>query len=113
MPKDESHCVSFAILLAAMILLKRQVFLNYSKLNAVLEAKCRHQIEMMVFETENENEILFLSESTDEIEVREEEKDEELEKEFLEELNGIRLEEDTVTSDDWEDFIIEKVSKKR
>ncbi|RCH86344.1 hypothetical protein CU097_009498, partial [Rhizopus azygosporus] len=68
MPKDESHYVSFAILLAAMPSLKRQVFLNYSRLNAVLEAKCRHQIEMMAFETENENELLFLSESTEEME---------------------------------------------
>jgi hypothetical protein len=103
MPKDESHCASFATLLAAMLSLKRLVFLNYSKLNAVLEAKYRHQFEMMTFETEDENEFLFLSESTEEIEAREE-KDEELEKESLEELNGIKLKEDIITSDDWEDY---------
>ncbi|KAL4214189.1 hypothetical protein AB4K20DRAFT_1879200 [Rhizopus microsporus] len=49
MPKNESQCVPFAILLAAMLSLKRRVFLNYSKLNAVFEAKCRHQIEMNSF----------------------------------------------------------------
>ncbi|ORE22056.1 hypothetical protein BCV71DRAFT_272505 [Rhizopus microsporus] len=76
MPKNESQCVPFAILLAAMLSLKRRVFLNYK------------------------------------IEAREEEKYEELEKELLEELNGINLEEDIVTSDDWKTLSLKKYPRK-
>lgn len=119
MPKDETHCASFAVLLVAMLSLKRRAFLNYSKLNAILEAKSRYEIEMMNFDPEDENDFVFRSESTEEIEARENDKnnekemDGELEEELLNELNDIKLEEDIVTSSDWEDFIMKKISRKR
>lgn len=118
MPKDETQCASFAVLLVAMLSLKRRAFLNYSKLNAILEAKSRYEIEMMNFDPEDENDFVFRSESTEEIEARENDKnnkkemDGELEEE-LNELNDIKLEEDIVTSSDWEDFIMKKISRKR
>ncbi|CEG84014.1 hypothetical protein RMATCC62417_17871 [Rhizopus microsporus] len=67
MPKDETHCTSFAVLLAAMLSLKRQAFLNYGKLYAILEVKSRYEIEMMTFNPEDENDFVFRSESTEEI----------------------------------------------
>ncbi|CAO3686209.1 unnamed protein product [Rhizopus stolonifer] len=90
-----------------------------NKLNAILEAKTRYEIEMMNFDPDDENAFVFRSESTEEIEARENDKDNEkemdgeLEEELLNKLNGIKLEEGIVTSSDWEDFIIKKISRKR
>ncbi|KAI7904577.1 uncharacterized protein BX663DRAFT_541591 [Cokeromyces recurvatus] len=94
-------------------------YVHRSKLNAILEAKYRYEIEMMTFDSQDENDFLFRSESTEEIEAREKyknnakEMDQDLEKELLSELDGITLEEDIITSSDWKDFILEKMSKKR
>lgn len=65
-PAEETHAASFVRLLLAIVSLKRLVLLNYSKLNATLETKYRHEIEMAKFSSDDDNdEIQLRSDSTD------------------------------------------------
>ncbi|KAI9470529.1 MAG: hypothetical protein EXX96DRAFT_622742 [Benjaminiella poitrasii] len=115
MPKDETHCASFAIILSAMISLNRLVVLNYTKLNAIIEAKARYKVEMMEFDFQDSDGFTFSSESTkgEEDEEDEQEMCLDLENEIIKELEDITFEEDLVTGTDWEDFMLIKTAKKK
>lgn len=71
---------------------------NYTKLNIILEAKYAHELETMYFSSDDETN--FRSDSTAGLE-------------HQEEIQTIEPEADVVTFEDWEEFIMEKTSKKR
>ncbi|KAG1136936.1 hypothetical protein G6F37_011625 [Rhizopus arrhizus] len=71
MPKEETHTASFAISLAAILSLKRLVFINYTKLNTVLEIKHTHELQTMQFFEEDE--FILRSDSTEGYENQEDE----------------------------------------
>ncbi|KAI9247109.1 hypothetical protein EDC94DRAFT_664736 [Helicostylum pulchrum] len=78
----------------------------------VRKAKSRYAIEMMTFEAEDDT--LYESQSSDGSETNNEMyMDKELEEKILCDLKNIKLDEDIVTSDDWEDFIMHKTPNKR
>lgn len=114
-PKDETHAASFAHLLAAVLSLRRLVYLNYTKLNVILEAKYTYEIETMYFESDSETN--FRSDSTAGLEYEERTDsniiDDELETQILHTLCDVKPETDVVTLKNWEELILEKTSKKR
>ncbi|GAN04164.1 hypothetical protein MAM1_0056c03624 [Mucor ambiguus] len=59
MPKDENHIASFANVLAAVLSLRRLVYLNYGKLNTILVAKYAHQSDTTHFSIDNESNFRF------------------------------------------------------
>ncbi|KAG1296131.1 hypothetical protein G6F66_003737 [Rhizopus arrhizus] len=112
MPKEETHTASFAISLAAILSLKRLVFINYTKLNTVLEIKHTHELQTMQFFEEDE--FNLRSDSTEGYENQEDEYetnaiDPHLESDILSALDQIETdsEEDIVNFKDWEKFIME------
>ena len=112
MPKEETHTASFAISLAAILSLKRLVFINYTKLNTVLEIKHTHELQTMQFFEEDE--FNLRSDSTEGYENQEDEYktnaiDPHLESDILSALDQIETdsEEDIVNFKDWEEFIME------
>lgn len=113
MPKEETHTASFAISLAAILSLKRLVFINYTKLNTVLEIKHTHELQTMQFFEEDE--FNLRSDSTEGYENQEDEYetnaiDPHLESDILSALDQIETdsEEDIVNFKDWEEFIMER-----
>lgn len=123
MPKDEIHAVSFAHVLAAVVSLRRLLYSNYKKLNIIREAKYAHKLEAMFFSSDDE--FNFRSDSTADLEHKEEIQtidaqtssyriiDAELETHIIQALCNIKPEADVVTFKDWEEFILERTSKKR
>ncbi|KAG1166784.1 hypothetical protein G6F55_005953 [Rhizopus delemar] len=121
--KDEFHAASFAHVLVAVLSLRRLVYSNYTKLNIILEAKYAHELETMYFSSDDE--INFRSDSTADLEHKEEIQtidaqtssfriiDAELEAHIIQDLCDIEPETDVVTFKDWEEFILERASKKR
>ncbi|CAO3645412.1 unnamed protein product [Mucor hiemalis] len=101
-PKDESHAASFAHLLAAVLSLRRLVYLNYTKLNIILEAK------YATAGLEYEESLESNEERTDSNMIHDE-----LETQILHTLCDVKLETDVVTLKNWEEFILEKTSKMR
>ncbi|KAI8638294.1 hypothetical protein BD408DRAFT_423303 [Parasitella parasitica] len=123
MPKEETHAASFAHVLAAVLSLRRLVHSNYTKLNIILEAKYAHELETMYFSSDDETN--FRSDSTAGLEHQEKIQtidaqtsscqiiDAELETHIIQALCDIEPEADIVTFEDWEEFIMERTSKKR
>ncbi|KAI8069132.1 uncharacterized protein B0P05DRAFT_551662 [Gilbertella persicaria] len=118
MPKEETHTASFARLLAAVLSLKRLVLVNYTKLNTVLETK--HSYELQTMQFSQEDEFNLRSDSTEEYEAQEDERetatiDVHLESDILSALDEIEtdLEEDIVTFKDWEEFMMERGRKRK
>ncbi|KAI8063437.1 uncharacterized protein B0P05DRAFT_555882 [Gilbertella persicaria] len=120
-PAEETHAASFARLLLAVLSLKRLVMINYSKLNAALETKYRYEIEMAKFSTDDDiDETQLRSDSTAGWDIEEDndwmvddETDYILREEVLSVLKNTKLEEDIITYNDWEEFVMERVSNKR
>lgn len=120
-PAEETHAASFARLLLAIVSLKRLVLLNYSKLNATLEAKYRYEIEMAKFSSDDDkDDIQLRSDSTAGWDPEVEDNDWiddtidlGLKEEVLSALKDIKLEDGIITYNDWEEFVVERVSKKR
>ncbi|KAI7898814.1 uncharacterized protein BX663DRAFT_489759 [Cokeromyces recurvatus] len=108
-PKNENHTASFAHVLAAVLSLRRLVYLNYTKLNTILEAKYAHELEKMYFSSDNE--LYFRSDSSADEEQQEEIKtnshktiDPELETNIIQALCNIKSEEDYNCSSRLNDF---------
>ncbi|CAO0801908.1 unnamed protein product [Mucor circinelloides] len=122
-PKEETHAASFARVLTAVLSLRRLVYSNYTKLNIILEAKYAHGLETMYFSSDDETN--FRSDSAAGLEHQEEIQtidaqtsscriiDAELETHIIQALCDIKSEADVVTFKDWEEFIMERTSKKR
>ncbi|KAL9556678.1 hypothetical protein MBANPS3_001764 [Mucor bainieri] len=121
-PKDENHTAAFAKILAAVLSLRRLVYLNYDKLNTILEAKYAHQLDTMHFSSDNESN--FRSDSTEGLQQQDESLealetgddvfiDSELESQILHFISKIKVEDDVVTSKDWEELILLRTSRKR
>lgn len=121
--KDEFLAASFAHVLAAVLSLSQLVYSNSTKLNIILEAKYAHELETMYFSSDEE--VNFRSDSTADLEHMEEIQtidaqtssfriiDAELETHIIQALCDIEPETDVVTFKDWEEFILERASKKR
>ncbi|KAG2210274.1 hypothetical protein INT47_003259 [Mucor saturninus] len=62
-PKESGHGATFARLLAAVLSLRRLVYLNYKKLNNLLQTKQSYSLEQLYF-SEDDEDILFKSDST-------------------------------------------------
>ncbi|KAK4512947.1 uncharacterized protein ATC70_003658 [Mucor velutinosus] len=120
-PKDENHAASFANVLAAVLSLRRLVYLNYAKLNTILEAKYAHQLDTMHFSSDSE--LNFCSDSTEGLQQQEilatdgdefnSVIDAELESQILQSLSKITVEEDVISFKDWEELILLRTSRKR
>jgi hypothetical protein len=122
-PKEETHTASFAMLLAAILSLKRLVFSNYTKLNTVLEIKHTHELQTMQFFEEDE--FILRPDSTEGYENQGYENQEDeyetnaidphLESDILSALDQIETdsEEDIVNFKGWEEFIMERGRKRK
>lgn len=117
MPKSVSHMAEFSRLILAVLSLRRLVLRNYRMLNMILEAKRRNQIEMLSFDEDVD--YLLRSDSTVDAEFDnddgsvKEEMNPELEKTLLAAIKGITTGESVKTYSDWEEFLMEKVKRRK
>lgn len=96
--------------------MKRLVYLNYRKINAVVEAKRRHEMEFVHLErSEADGDLLLRSDSTAGYESPKDEMivDFDLEQEYLKALEQIKHEDDIVTMKDWEEFTTKKIAGRK
>ncbi|KAG0905391.1 hypothetical protein G6F33_012202 [Rhizopus arrhizus] len=110
-PKIVNNLASFAQTLAAVLSLKRLVYLNYSKINVILEAKRQHDIEFMHFQGgEIDDDILLRSDSTAGYDSINDEQiiDVDLEEDIKEAIQNIKRDDDIVTVQDWEEFVVKR-----
>lgn len=116
-PKIVNNLASFAQTLAAVLSLKRLVYLNYRKINVILEAKRRHAIEFMHFQAgETDDDVILLrSDSTVGYDINNDEQvsDFDLEEDITEALQNVEHEDDIVTVKDWEEFVVKRVASRK
>ncbi|KAI8077126.1 hypothetical protein BDF21DRAFT_385000 [Thamnidium elegans] len=115
-PKIVNNLASFAQTLAAVLSLKRLVYLNYRKINVILEAKRRHDIEFMHFQgDETDDDILLRSDSTAGYDSNSDEQiiDFDLEEDITEAIQNIKHDDDIVTVKDWEEFVVKRVAGRK
>lgn len=115
-PKIVNNLASFAQTLAAVLSLKRLVYLNYRKINVILEAKRRHDIELMHFQGgETDDDILLHSDSTAGYDSNNDEQiiDFDLEEDITEALQNVQHDDDIITVKDWEEFVVKRVARRK
>lgn len=115
-PKIVNNLASFAQTLAAVLSLKRLVYLNYRKINVILEAKRRHDIEFMHFQGgEADDDILLHSDSTAGYDSNNDEQiiDFDLEEDITEALQNVQHDDDIITVKDWEEFVVKRVASRK
>ncbi|KAG1372077.1 hypothetical protein G6F61_011369 [Rhizopus arrhizus] len=116
-PKVINYLASFSQTLAAVLSLKRLVYLNYKKLNIILETKKKFELELMQFQHDNDNdEFSFRSDSTEGYENNNDEPkfiDLNLDEDIIEALQNIKNDDELVTCKDWKEFIVKKTTRKR
>ncbi|CEI95844.1 hypothetical protein RMCBS344292_10021 [Rhizopus microsporus] len=111
-PKIVNNLASFAQTLAAVLSLKRLVYLNYRKINAILETKRQHNIEFMHFQGgEADDDILLRSDSTAGYDSNNDEQiiNFDLEEDITEAHQNIKHDDDIITVKDWEEFVVKRV----
>lgn len=98
-----NNLAPFAQILAAVLSLRRLVYLNHRKINAILEAKRRHGIVLLHFEAaEADDDILLCSDSTAGYDSNNDHQiiDFDLEKDITEALKNIKHDDDIATVKD-------------
>lgn len=117
MPKTVSHMAEFSKLLLAVLSLRRLVLRNYRRLNIILEEKRRNEIEMLSLDEDND--FLLRSDSTVEAELNndnnsvKEDMDAGLEQTLLKAIKKVTVEESVKTYSDWEEFLMEKIKRRK
>ncbi|CAO3659958.1 unnamed protein product [Rhizopus stolonifer] len=114
-PKIVNNLASFAQTLAVILSLKRLVYLNYCKINIIIETKRRHDIEFMYFQGDETDDILLRSDNTAGYDSNNDEQiiDFDLEEDITEALQNIKHDDDIVTVKDWEEFVVKRVASKK
>ncbi|KAG1055513.1 hypothetical protein G6F43_002532 [Rhizopus delemar] len=115
-PKTANHLTSFSQTLSAVLSLKRLVHLNYKKINVILETRKKFELEQMHFQCDDDDKFNFRSDSPQGYEnINDEPKfiDLNLEEDITEALQNIKNDEEPVSYKDWEEFVIERVTRKR